>query len=76
VHQSPRTWWKSNRPLTAEYLYVRLDAAYHEVRIDGRVVSQATVVTIGVTRAAPREFGSGLLRRTSLAPWATADREE
>jgi putative transposase len=37
------------RPLTTEYPYVWLDATYHKVRIDGRVVSQATVVAIGVT---------------------------
>ena len=37
------------RPLTGEHPYVWLDATYHKVRIDGRVVSQATVVAIGVT---------------------------
>lgn len=37
------------RLLTTEYPYVWLDATYHKVRIDGRVVSQATVVAIGVT---------------------------
>lgn len=37
------------RPLTTECPYVWLDATYHKVRIDGRVVSQATVVAIGVT---------------------------
>jgi len=37
------------RPVTGEHPYVWLDATYHKVRIDGRVVSQATVVAIGVT---------------------------
>jgi len=37
------------RPLTGQHPYVWLDATYHKVRIDGRVVSQATVVAIGVT---------------------------
>ena len=44
------------RPLTAEYPYVWLDATYHKVRIDGRVVSQATVVAIGVTREGERQI--------------------
>ena len=37
------------RRLTAEYPYVWVDATYHKVRIDGRVVSQATAVAVGVT---------------------------
>lgn len=43
------------RPLTGEYPYVWLDATYHKVRIDGRVVSQATVVAIGVTLDGERQ---------------------
>jgi len=43
------------RPLTGEHPYVWLDATYHKVRIDGRVVSQATVVAIGVTRDGERQ---------------------
>ncbi len=43
------------RPLTTEYPYVWLDATYHKVRIDGRVVSQATVVAIGVTLDGERQ---------------------
>jgi len=43
------------RPLTGEYPYLWLDATYHKVRIDGRVVSQATVVAIGVTHAGERQ---------------------
>ncbi len=37
------------RALSGEHRYLRVDATYHEVRIDGRVVSQATVVAVGVT---------------------------
>lgn len=44
------------RPLTTEYPYVWLDATYHKVRIDGRVVSQATVVAIGVTLDGERQI--------------------
>ena len=45
-----------SRPLTTEYPYVWLDATYHKVRIDGRVVSQATVVAIGVTLDGERQI--------------------
>jgi transposase-like protein len=44
------------RPLTGEHPYVWLDATYHKVRIDGRVVSQATVVAIGVTLEGERQI--------------------
>lgn len=43
------------RSLSAEYPYVWLDATYHKVRIDGRVISQATVVAIGVTTDGERQ---------------------
>ena len=36
------------RPLTGEHRYLWVDATYHKVRIYGHVVSQATVVAIGV----------------------------
>ena len=36
------------RRLPAESPYVWVDATYHKVRIDGRVVSQATAVAVGV----------------------------
>jgi transposase-like protein len=45
-----------NRPITGGYPYVWLDATYHKVRIDGRVVSQATVVAIGVTMDGERQI--------------------
>jgi putative transposase len=43
------------RPLLGEHPYVWLDATYHKVRVDGRVVSQATVVAIGVTADGERQ---------------------
>lgn len=43
------------RPIQGEHPYVWLDATYHKVRIDGRVVSQATVVAIGVTMEGERQ---------------------
>ena len=43
------------RPLTGEHRYVWLDATYHKVRVDGRVISQATVVAIGVTSEGERQ---------------------
>lgn len=43
------------RPLGGEHRYVWLDATYHKVRVDGRVVSQATVVAIGVTAEGTRQ---------------------
>ena len=44
------------RPLIGEHPYVWLDATYHKVRMDGRGVSQATVVAIGVTRDGERQI--------------------
>lgn len=43
------------RAITGEHRYVWLDATYHKVRVDGRVVSQATVVAIGVTSDGERQ---------------------
>jgi len=43
------------RPLTGEHRYVWLDATYHKVRVDGRVISQATVVAVGVTSEGERQ---------------------
>ena len=43
------------RAIAGEHRYVWLDATYHKVRVDGRVVSQATVVAIGVTSEGERQ---------------------
>lgn len=38
-----------------EYPYLKVDARYEKVRVDGRVVSQAVLVTIGYTEGGRRE---------------------
>ena len=43
------------RAITGEHRYIWLDATYHKVRVNGRVVSQATVVAIGVTSEGERQ---------------------
>jgi len=43
------------RPLTGEHRYLWVDATYHKVRVDGRVISQATVVAIGITSDGERQ---------------------
>jgi putative transposase len=44
-----------SRPLTGEHRYLWVDATYHKVRVDGRVLSQATVVAVGVTTNGDRQ---------------------
>jgi putative transposase len=44
-----------DRPLTAAYPYLWLDATFVKARDGGRVVSQAVVVAVGVTAAGVRE---------------------
>ena len=44
-----------SRPLTGSYPYLWLDATFVTVRQDGRVVSQAVVVAVGVTADGTRE---------------------
>lgn len=43
------------RPISGEHPYVWIDATYHKVRQDGRVLSMATVVAIGVTAEGERQ---------------------
>jgi len=43
------------RPITGEHPYLWIDATYHKVRQDGRVISMATVVAIGVTAEGERQ---------------------
>jgi putative transposase len=43
------------RPLVGEHRYLWVDATYHKVRVDGRVISQATVVAVGVTGDGDRQ---------------------
>jgi putative transposase len=43
------------RPLTGEHRYLWVDATYHKVRVDGRVISQATVVAVALTSDGDRQ---------------------
>jgi len=43
------------RSLAGEHPYVWVDATYHKVWVDGRVLSQATVVAVGVTAEGERQ---------------------
>lgn len=43
------------RALTGEHRYLWVDATYHKVRVDGRVVSQATVVAVGISTDGTRQ---------------------
>jgi putative transposase len=47
------------------YPYVKVDARYEKVRVDGRIVSQAVLVTMGYTQAGGRE----------ILDWRLADSE-
>lgn len=43
------------RPLTAAYPYLMLDALYEKVRVDGKVISQAVVIAYAVSALGFRE---------------------
>ena len=43
------------RALTSEHRYLWVDATYQKVRVDGRVVSQDTVVAVGITSDGDRQ---------------------
>jgi len=43
------------RPLAGEHRYLWVDATYHKVRVGGRVMSQATVVAVGITSDGARQ---------------------
>lgn len=45
-----------SRPIEGLHPYVWLDATYHKVREDGRVISMATVVAVGVTDQGERQI--------------------
>lgn len=47
------------------YPYIKVDARYEKVRVDGRIVSQAVLVTMGYTQAGGRE----------ILDWRLADSE-
>jgi putative transposase len=44
-----------SRPLLGEHRYLWVDATHHKVRVDGRVISQATVVAVGITSDGDRQ---------------------
>jgi transposase-like protein len=44
------------RPLAEEYLFLWIDALYQKVRVEGRVVSVAVMITCGVNQAGTREI--------------------
>lgn len=44
-----------SRPISGEHPYLWLDATFHKVREDGRVVSAATVVAVGVSTTGERQ---------------------
>jgi putative transposase len=60
------------RPLTGEHRYLWVDATYHKVRVDGRVISQATVVAVGVTPEG--DLASARDRRWALVRTARSGR--
>jgi putative transposase len=45
-----------NRPIEGEHPYLWLDATFHKVREDGRVISMATVVAVGVSATGERQI--------------------
>lgn len=61
-----------NRPLTARYPYVWLDAKYMKVREGGRVLSMALVVAVGVTETGEREVLGLDVGLTEDGPFWTA----
>jgi putative transposase len=63
--------WR-DRPLTEEYLYLLFDARYEKVREDGRVISKACVVAIGITAEGKREIiGCFVANSESYEAWDT-----
>jgi hypothetical protein len=60
-----------SRPIEGDHPYVWLDATFHKVRENGKVVSLATVVAIGVMRHG-RAHGAGHRRRPGGGPCVLA----
>jgi len=60
------------RPLVQKYDYIMVDARYEKVRENGRVVSKAFVVTVGITPAGQREIlGTWVINSESFEAWNT-----
>ena len=65
------------RPLTGGHRYVWMDATYHKGRVDGRVISLATVVAVGVTMDRDRQvlgIDVGAIPIEQDDEWAVAER--
>jgi putative transposase len=45
-----------SRRLTGEYPYLLVDARYEKARVDGKVISQAVLVVMGITQSGGREI--------------------
>jgi transposase-like protein len=59
-----------DRPLTAAYPYLMLDALYEKVRVDGKVISQAVVVAYAVNEYGLREIiGIDVVETESRESW-------
>lgn len=43
------------RPLNGQHRHLWVDATYHKPRVEGRAISQATVVAVGVTTDSDRQ---------------------
>ena len=61
--------WRE-RPLTASYQYLMFDARYEKVRENGKVISKAFVVAIGITNEGAREIiGCWVVNSESFEDW-------
>jgi transposase-like protein len=61
--------WRT-RPLTTEYMYVMFDARYEKIRENGRVISKAFVVAVGITVSGEREIlGTYIINSESYEGW-------
>jgi transposase-like protein len=57
--------FRTRRLEGGEYPYVKVDARYEKVRVEGRVISQAVLVAMGITQSGHRE----------ILDWRLADSE-
>ena len=67
--------WRK-RSLTDEYMYLVFDARYEKIRENGRVVSKAFIVAVGITVNGQREIiGSWIANSESYEAWDCCLRE-
>ena len=68
--------FRSRRLDANEYPYLKVDARYEKVRVDGRVISQAVLVVMGFTQQGRREILDWRLADSeSESSWSTMFRE-